>query len=336
MKQALALARKGLGKTSPNPCVGCVIVKKGRVLGQGWHKQAGKPHAEIEAIRDARRKGNHLKGSTVYVTLEPCCTHGRTGPCTEALMREGVTCVVVAARDPNPSHAGRGYALLRKAGIQVITGVLAKESEALNRPFNHWITTGRPWVIAKAALSIDGKLTRPKGQGSWLTGEQARKDVHQLRSECDAILIGAETARHDNPQLTVRTGKKIHLQPWRVVITRSGKLPKKLHLLSDEHASRTLIYQNKTWDHALKDLGKRGVTRLLVEGGSLVLRDLARKKRINEAVLYFAPLNFQGHPQQSKLVDASILLQLSLKETVMTKLGPDLKVQGLVSSNLKQ
>jgi len=333
MKMALTLARKGQGKTSPNPCVGSVIVKNGRLLGQGWHRQAGQAHAEIEALRDARRKGHTVKGSTVYVTLEPCCTHGKTPPCTEALIQEKVACVVVAATDPNPCHTGRAYPLLRKAGIQVVTGVLAGEAEHLNRSFNHWISTGQPWVIAKAALSVDGKLTRPKGQGVWLTGEKARRDVHKLRSHCDAILVGAGTARTDNPRLTVRTGGKSVKQPWRVVLTRSGKFPKPLHLLTDGHSSRTLIYQNKTWKQVLQDLGKKGVTRLLVEGGAGIFRDLAGKKLINEAVLYFAPLNFQGHSQQSKLVDASILLQLSLKETVITKLGPDLKVQGLVASN---
>ncbi|NJK92403.1 MAG: bifunctional diaminohydroxyphosphoribosylaminopyrimidine deaminase/5-amino-6-(5-phosphoribosylamino)uracil reductase RibD [Blastochloris sp.] len=149
MQQALILARKGLGKTHPNPCVGCVIVKNKRLLGQGWHKAAGKAHAEIEAIRDAQARGASLRGATVYVTLEPCCTQGRTPPCTEALIEQKVSCVVVATTDPNPAHAGRAYRLLRKAGIKVITGVLADEAKQLNLPFHHWMLTGKPWVVAK-------------------------------------------------------------------------------------------------------------------------------------------------------------------------------------------
>jgi diaminohydroxyphosphoribosylaminopyrimidine deaminase / 5-amino-6-(5-phosphoribosylamino)uracil reductase len=329
MRQALRLARKGLGQTNPNPCVGCVIVRNKKMLGKGWHKKAGRPHAEVEAIHDAQRQGHSLRGATAYITLEPCCTTGRTPPCTEALIREKVACVVVAATDPNPAHAGRAYPLLRQAGIKVITGVLVEEADALNRPFKHWIVTGKPWVIAKAALSVDGKLSRPRGEGPWLTGAKALRDVHKLRSQCDAILIGAETARQDNPHLTVRLGKAAQKQPWRVVVTKSGKLPQKLCLLSDEYASRTLIYQNKTWNQVLRDLGKKGVTRLLVEGGACIFRDLITKKLVNEAVLYFAPLNYSAHPQQSKLVDASFLLQLTLQETQITQLGPDLKVQGI-------
>ncbi len=335
MKKALALARKGLGKTSPNPCVGCVIVRGSELLGKGWHKKAGQAHAEVEAIRDAHKKGHSLKGATVYVTLEPCCTYGRTPPCTEALIQEKVKRVVVAATDPNPEHAGRAYALLRHAGIEVITGVLEEEATDLNCAFNHWIVTGRPWVVVKAALSIDGKLTRPRGQGAWLTGEKARLDVHRLRAICDAILIGAGTARKDNPHLTVRLGKKSQSQPWRVIMTKSGRLPKKLHLLSDEFSDRTLIYQNKSWPHVLEDLGKKGVLRLMVEGGANVLKSLYQKKLVNEAVLYTAPLDFSQHPQRATLVDAAFLYQLDLRKATVFQLGPDLKIQGKLAPHLK-
>jgi diaminohydroxyphosphoribosylaminopyrimidine deaminase / 5-amino-6-(5-phosphoribosylamino)uracil reductase len=330
MKKALTLARKGWGKTSPNPCVGCVIVQKDKLIGQGWHKQAGQAHAEIEAIRDARRKGHRIVGSTIYITLEPCCTHGRTPPCTSALIQEKPQTVVIATVDPNPAHAGRALPLLQKAGIQVITGILEAESQALNRPFNHWIKTGQPWVIAKAALSIDGKLTRPRNQGPWLSGEKSRQDVQLLRSRCDAILVGAETARLDNPHLTVRLGKKKTRQPWRIIMTRSGRLSPKLHLFQDAHAARTLVYQNNSWSAVLKDLGQRGVTSLLVEGGAEIFQDLVHKKYIHEVILYLTPLNFSGHKEESKLVDASILLQLELQETVLTSMASDLKIQGLV------
>ncbi|NJK92402.1 MAG: RibD family protein [Blastochloris sp.] len=184
-------------------------------------------------------------------------------------------------------------------------------------------------------MSIDGKLTRPKGQGKWISSEKSRQDVQHLRAASDAILVGAQTARVDNPHLTVRQRRLRQQQPWRVVVSRSGQLPGKLRLFSDEYASRTLIYQNKTWNHLLKDLGRKGVCQLLVEGGAQVFRDLVRKQLINEVVLYIAPLNFSDHLEEADLIDASILLQLPLQDTRIQRLGPDLKIQGRVSSNLK-
>ncbi len=331
MRFALDLARKGLGRTSPNPCVGAVIVKNGKLLGQGWHKQAGKAHSEIEAIRDARRRGHRIQGSTLYVTLEPCCTHGRTPPCTEALIHEKFKRVVVGATDPNPAHAGRAFRILRKACIQVEHGILKAECTHLNRAFNHWITTGKPWVLAKAALTLDGKLALPKFKGKakrrWISSPASRKDAHRLRSFSDAILIGAQTARIDNPRLTVR-GIRGAKQPWRVVITRSGKLPKSLHLFSDRHKSRTLVYRSQSWLQILQDLGKRGVLQLLVEGGGEIHSQLARKRLVNEIVLYYASL-VVGKPA-GNLPHDDALRRLPLKQTTLQRLGPDLKLQGLV------
>jgi diaminohydroxyphosphoribosylaminopyrimidine deaminase / 5-amino-6-(5-phosphoribosylamino)uracil reductase len=325
MRRALTLAAKGFGRTHPNPCVGAVLVKGGKVIGEGWHRKAGGPHAEILAFRHAARQGHSPRGATLYVTLEPCCTHGRTPPCSEAILAAGIKRVVVAATDPNPAHAGRAYKILRAQGVEVTTGVLGAESAHLNRSFNHWITTGQPWVVGKAALSLDGKLTRPD-QKQWLTSSKALRDVHKLRATCDAILIGAQTARFDNPRLTVR-GPAVVRQPLRVVVTRSGKLPDKLHLLSDAHRDHTLIYQKKTWSHILTDLGKRGVTRLLVEGGGQVLNDLARKGLIHESVIYYAPLHFDHNP---KLVSAERFQMLPIHNINLTRLGPDLKIEGIV------
>ncbi|MDR0534062.1 MAG: bifunctional diaminohydroxyphosphoribosylaminopyrimidine deaminase/5-amino-6-(5-phosphoribosylamino)uracil reductase RibD [Verrucomicrobiales bacterium] len=326
MTLALELARKGIDRTSPNPCVGAVIVKGGKILGKGWHKQAGRPHAEIEAIRDAKRNGvTSFKHATMYVTLEPCCTHGRTPPCTEAIIGGGFKRVVIGATDPNPHHAGRAFKILRQAGIEVTHGVLAKESEELNRAFNHWIVTGKPWVIAKAALTLDGALTTKSGRRTQITAADAQRDAHKLRAISDAILIGAETLRIDHPRLTVR-GVKTVKQPLRVVVTRSGKLPGKSPLFTDANRESTLVYRNQSWNRILRDLGKRGVTRLLVEGGGEIHNQLAKKKLVDEVVLYYAPLM----ANRKDLPHADALRKLPLADATLTMVGKDLKLQGIV------
>lgn len=328
MARALTLARKGLGTTRPNPCVGAVLVRRGRLLGEGWHKKAGGPHAEIEALRAATRAGHSPRGATLYVTLEPCCTHGRTPPCTEAILRAGITRVVVGATDPNPHHAGRAYRLLRKAGVEVTTSVLAHECRDLNRSFNHWITTGTPWVIGKAAMTLDGKLRRPDG-GQRLSSPAALRDLHRLRATCDAILVGAKTARTDNPHLTVRPARLLRgfPPPWRVLVTRTGHLPGNLNLFTDEHRARTLVYRKKSWRHVLQDLGRRGVTRLLVEGGGQVLNQLARKGLLHESVIYYTP--HHSHDDRT-LPSADTFRALQLHAPRLTILGPDLKIEGMI------
>ncbi|MDR1305828.1 MAG: bifunctional diaminohydroxyphosphoribosylaminopyrimidine deaminase/5-amino-6-(5-phosphoribosylamino)uracil reductase RibD [Verrucomicrobiales bacterium] len=324
---ALTLARKGLGHTSPNPCVGAVIVSGGQLLGQGWHRRAGGPHAEIAAIRDARRRGGaNFKSATLYVTLEPCCTHGQTPPCTDAIISGGFRRVVVGATDPNPAHAGRAFKILRRAGIQVTHGVLADDCAALNRAFNHWIVSGKPWVVAKAALTLDGALTLARDRRAQLTGRAALRDAHKnLRAASDAILIGATTARIDNPRLTVR-GTNIAKQPLRVVVTRSGQLPEKLRLFTAAGRDRALVYQNQPWDEILRDLGRRGVTQLLVEGGADVHQQLAKKKLVNEVVLYYAPLL----AADADLPRVPALINLPLAQPTLTVLGRDLKLRGVV------
>src|SRR6266446_6832709 len=193
MRAALREARRGLGLTSPNPAVGAVLVRGGKIIARGHHRKAGAPHAEIECLRNF--KGTVPKDAILYVTLEPCSTTGRTGPCTNAIIKAGVRRLVVGATDPNPLHAGDGIALLRKAGLEVRTGVLADECSALNEAFNKWITTGRPFVIAKCGMSLDGRLSRPPKESRWITSGAARRQARQLRARVDAILIGAETLR---------------------------------------------------------------------------------------------------------------------------------------------
>ena len=293
MRLALREARRGVGRTSPNPSVGAVIVSaRGKLLARGWHRAAGSPHAEIEAIRRLGRP-SLARGATLYVTLEPCSTQGRTPPCVDAIIAAGLGRVVIGAVDPNPSHAGRGLRLLRKAGIQVVSGILAEECAALNRPFNKWIVTGLPLVIAKCAMSLDGRITRRPGEGQWLTSRASRADAHRLRAQVDAILIGAGTLRADNPRLTVR-GVRGARQPWRVVLTRSGILPADAHLFTDEHRDRTLVYKKRSLAWVLRDLGRRQVTSVLIEGGTEILGEAFAKRLVDRVHFYIAPLLLGG------------------------------------------
>jgi diaminohydroxyphosphoribosylaminopyrimidine deaminase/5-amino-6-(5-phosphoribosylamino)uracil reductase len=207
MHLALRLARRGYARTSPNPMVGAVLVKGGRIIGRGWHRRAGEPHAEIEALREARRLGHSPRRATLYVTLEPCCTQGRTPPCTEAIIAAGVKRVVAAGADPNPKHAGRAFRILRRAGIAVTHGVLAKECTELNAAFNHWIVRRTPLVTVKAAMTLDGKIATASGESKWITGAKARAHAMSLRLGADAILVGINTVLADDPRLTVRSPK---------------------------------------------------------------------------------------------------------------------------------
>lgn len=292
MQHALDQARFGVGLTSPNPPVGAVLVAQGEVIGRGYHRKAGMPHAEVEAITDALAHARDLvPGSTIYVTLEPCSTQGRTGPCTEAIKVAGIRRVVWGARDPNPKHEGRAQEVLAAAGITVTMGIMESECTELIRPFAKWITTGLPYVIAKAGQSLDGRITRPAGEGPWITSEAARAHGRGLRSRVDAILVGAETVRQDNPRLTLRgeaaAGK---VQPWRVILTRSGNLPEQAHLFTDAYKDRTLVLRDQAFPDVLRDLGSRGILSVLVEGGGNVLAQAFRHQAVDEVFWYIAPL----------------------------------------------
>lgn len=291
MHLALDQAKRGIGLTSPNPPVGAVVVQNDKVIGQGYHHKAGSAHAEIEAIRDAQ--ANHpklLPGATLFVTLEPCSSSGRTGPCTEAIKNSGIRRVVWGANDPNPKHAGRAREILNIAGISVTSGVLHQECSEIIRPFSKWIQSGLPHVIAKVGQSLDGRITRPAGEGQWVTSEAARAHARRLRPRVDAILIGAGTARADNPRLTIREGLNAHKrQPLRVILSRSGKLPAELHLFNDEHRDRTLVLNGPSLREALLELGRREVLTVLIEGGSQILGQAFAEGLVDEVVWYIAP-----------------------------------------------
>jgi len=287
MRTALNEAKKALGQTSPNPAVGAILVIDNRIVAKGHHRGAGRDHAEIECLRDFAAPVPAR--ATLYVTLEPCSTAGRTAPCTDAILRAGVRSVVVGARDVNPRHSGKGIMQLRNAGARVREGILADECAQLNEAFNKWIVSGRPFVIAKCGMSLDGRLTRPAGEPRWITGRSARRHAHELRARVDAILVGAETVRVDNPRLTLRGMRDVR-QPWRVVLTRSGKVPRRARLFSDRLASRTLICEGKSLATVLKNLGKRSITSVLIEGGGEVLGQALDARLIDRVQVYLGPI----------------------------------------------
>jgi diaminohydroxyphosphoribosylaminopyrimidine deaminase/5-amino-6-(5-phosphoribosylamino)uracil reductase len=291
MQRALAIASKAKGLTSPNPTVGALITHQGKIIAEGFHHGPGKPHAEIEAIQKAKRKGFHdLSKCTLYITLEPCCTHGRTPPCTDAIIQEGFSRVVVAATDPNPKHAGRAFTILKQHGIAVKHGILAAEAQWLNRDFNHFITTGMPWMVAKYAMTLDGRLAPAPHQSRWLTSTDARAHVHLYRAHADAILIGAGTLRTDNPQLTLRgiPSHRLKRPLVPIILTRSGNLPATSRIMGRKHPA-PIIYHNRSWGDILRDLGARGFMHVIIEGGPTTLASAFEAQIVHEIHLYLAP-----------------------------------------------
>lgn len=334
MSLALEEARKGLGRTAPNPPVGALIVKNEELLGKGWHRAAGQPHAEREALADAlqRHGAEAIRGATAYVTLEPCSTHGRTPPCTEGLIEAGIARVVYACVDENPDHAGRADERLIHAGIGVVSGIGAEPARRLLRPFFKVQKTGLPWVIWKTAMSLDGRITRPPGEGQWLTGEMARADVQQLRSTVDAILTSGETVRRDNPALTIRIPELLEgrLQPWRVIASdRPESLAAELAIFNDASRERTLIRPRGDLAGTLRGLAReQGVLSVLVEAGGVFSAALFEAGLVDEAVVYYAPLLCGG--TLPGLAGVGWRESMRLEEVEFQRFGDDLRVRGLV------
>ncbi|HMA14585.1 MAG TPA: bifunctional diaminohydroxyphosphoribosylaminopyrimidine deaminase/5-amino-6-(5-phosphoribosylamino)uracil reductase RibD [Kiloniellaceae bacterium] len=319
MRAALTLAARGLGQVAPNPAVGCVIVKDGRVVGRGWTQPGGRPHAETEALRQA---GRAALGATVYVSLEPCAHHGQTAPCAEALIAAGVKRVVAALEDPDPRVAGRGLAVLREAGVEVELGVARQQAERLNAGFLKRVIKGQPLVVLKLATSLDGRIATHSGDSQWITGELARRRAHLLRSRADAILVGSGTAVSDNPRLDVRLPGLEDRRPLRVVVDGRLRLPLTHELVAGAAGRPTLLvthegnqperlraYQDAgvevvqvaadadghvSLDATLTLLGGRGITRLLVEGGGHLAASLLRGGLVDRLAWFQAPLVIGG------------------------------------------
>ncbi len=334
MQRAIGEARRGIGRTAPNPAVGAVVVKDDVELGAGWHRGAGLPHAEREAMAEAREKhgAEALRGSTVYVTLEPCSTHGRTPPCTDGLIEAGVARVVYAVTDPNPVHTGRADALLTNVGIEVTRGVLAEEAARVIRPFAKVQRTGLPWVILKTAMSLDGRITRPPGEGMWLTGEKARAEVQRLRAECGAILTSGETVRRDRPRLDLRMPELLEgrKQPWRVILTRdAASLPPDAPLFTDDSKGRTLIEDRDQPEAALRRLvEERDVHAVLVECGGRLAAELLEAGLVDEWIAFLAPM-LCGGPVPA-LAGAGFPEGLRLAEPDFRRFGPDAMLRARV------
>lgn len=279
----MALAERGRGTTSPNPMVGCLVVRAGTVVGEGYHARPGEPHAEIVALEQA---GEEAAGATVYTTLEPCDHTGRTGPCSRALLDAGVNRVVAALADPHPTAAG-GAARLRERGVEVEVGVCADVAARQNEVFLHTVANGRPFVVAKAAVALDGRIAAADGTSRWLTGEETRARAHALRAEVDAVIVGSGTVLADDPALTVRDVDYDGPPPLRVVLDRRGRVPAGARVLDD--AAPSLVLATDVHE-SLKALWERDVRSALVEGGSSVLSAFLAEGLVDRLVLHTAPL----------------------------------------------
>lgn len=360
MTLALRLAAKGRGTTSPNPMVGALVVKQGRIVGRGFHSRPGRPHAEILALRQA---GPRARGGTLYVTLEPCChLKKRTPPCVPAVVRSGVRRVVVAMNDPNAPVKGKGLAALRRAGLSVTTGVARREAEALNKAYRHWIRTKRPYVILKAGMTLDGRIATASGESRWITGMRSRREVHRLRAGVDAVLVGIGTVLSDDPSLTARTGPRLDRpagrQPLRIVVDSALRIPLRARILSRQDVARTLVATTRRASAAklralrtqgvetivlpgergrvsvaalLAELGRRGITSLLVEGGSEINAAMLRAGLVQHVRLYMAPALLGGGNAKGVIGGRSPLRlaqAVKLKRLVTRTVGADVVVEG--------
>ncbi len=354
IRKTISLARIAKGKTSPNPLVGAVIVKGGGIIGRGYHAKAGEPHAEINAINNANVS---TKGATLYVNLEPCCHHGRTPPCVDAIIKAGIKEVFVGMYDPNPLVSGGGIEKLRDNGIDVIVGVLEHECEKLNESFIKFVTKKLPFVILKSAASLDGKTATASGDSKWITNDRSRRFVHRLRNEVDAILVGSGTLMKDDPHLTVRLDGKRTNAPVRVVLDKSLKIKQKANVLKNMSEVKTIIFTSKAADKkksanlidkgaklisvpekdgmlnlksVLKKLAGEGITSVLVEGGSTLHASFVREKLADKMFQFYAPKLIMGDKAKPIFSgDSKDLIKdaISVKISELRKFGDDIMVE---------
>lgn len=355
MNLALTNARAMKGQTDPNPLVGSVIVNENRIVGVGTHLKAGEPHAEIHALRMA---GEKARGGTIYVTLEPCSHHGRTGPCAEAIVKAGLKKVVVATLDPNPVVAGNGIKILKDANIEVEIGICEEESKKLNEVFNKFIVTGKPFITLKSAMTLDGKISSFSWDSKWITSEEARKDVHQLRHEHVGILVGVNTVVKDNPELTTRIPNGRN--PIRIILDSSLKIPVEAKVVTDKLAE-TWIFTSQQYSREAKEkleqlsvkvfvtsgkervdlhetlsiLGEHSVSSVLIEGGGEVNASFLQEGLVDKLILYVAPKLIGGRTAPSffsgegieKMADA-----IKIDNMEVEKVGIDFKFTGYVNN----
>ena len=360
MLLALDLARKGLGTTSPNPMVGAVVVKSGKVVGQGFHRRAGEAHAEALALGKA---GNKARGATLYVTLEPCVHHGRTPPCLEAILKAGIQEVVCAMKDPNPLVNGLGISGLRKAGVKVRLGLLEGEARRLNEVYIKFTETGRPFVTLKAAMTLDGRIAAPNGESQWISGDESLRFAHELRRRADAVLVGIGTVMADDPQLTVRLVKKgIKKGPLRVVLDSRLAIPERARILKEQKQARTIVATTppggsspkagrlramgaEVWElrkttrgqvsfpNLIKRLREEGVTSLLIEGGSRVNASALSAGVVDKVCAVVAPMLLGGGKAIPFIEDLGIQLlrgAIQLHSLKAGKMGRDILLEAYV------
>jgi len=357
MSLAIRLAGKAEGMTSPNPLVGAVLVKNGQVIGKGYHRKAGLPHAEIEAFINAEKNGHRVKGSTLYVSLEPCChREKKTPPCTDAIIRKGVSDVIVGALDPNPRVSGNGVKSLEDAGIRVTKGVCEEKARALNETFNKYITTGMPFVTLKLAATLDGKIATRTGDSKWIGSERQRTEAHRLRNLADAVMVGSGTILKDDPRLNVRLLKKSGRQPVPVVLDMKLKTPASSKIFSAHEnviivtgkshdanrrrkleASGATVIEAKAGSDGMLDLrdvarklGKMEITSLLIEGGSRTAALALKSGIVDKVVFFYAPriIGADGLSMVGDLGISRVGSSLKIEKIKVSKLGEEFMVEG--------
>ncbi|MBD3181233.1 bifunctional diaminohydroxyphosphoribosylaminopyrimidine deaminase/5-amino-6-(5-phosphoribosylamino)uracil reductase RibD [Candidatus Poribacteria bacterium] len=354
MQLALELAEKARGRTSPNPMVGAVIVRDDKIVGQGYHRKAGTPHAEIHAIDDA---GELAKGSTMYVSLEPCSHQGRTGPCTEAIIKAGLSRVVMAMEDPNPRVSGRGRQILQEHGLLVKSGIMEKEAQRLNEVFIKHITTGRPFITIKTAMTLDGKIATCTGESRWISCEESRNIVHRIRDEVDAIMVGIGTVLKDDPSLTTRLPDGNGKDPIRIILDSKGHIPLESRVLHLDSNAKTIIavtsqVSERKLDeirkyaevmilpsidgridlNALMDkLGGMDITSLLVEGGARVNASIIKAELADRIMIFIAPKIVGGTTAPGPIGDTGIEKlsdAILIRDMVFESIGADIFITG--------
>ena len=358
MHRALELAARARGRTSPNPMVGAVLVKDNQLVGEGFHAYAGSDHAEVVALQEA---GQAAGGATLYVSLEPCCHSGRTPPCVEQILEAGIRRVVAACEDPNPAMSGKGIAALRAAGLSVEVGVLAEEATRLNEAFFTSIRTGRPFVTLKVAASLDGKIATRTGESRWITGESARRRVHQLRNETDAVLVGIGTVLRDDPLLTTRLGTADQRDPIRVIVDNLARLPLRARVVNRASTAPTILAVSQmaprtkletlereglqvikvessprrvSLERLMEALGKRGILSVMIEGGAEINASALREGIVDKVLVFLAPILIGGKSTSTAVGGEGIETlgqALRLHDVRIERFDGDVLVEGYIA-----